>query len=70
MRTVTGEHKLTDVPLSILNPDGSLIKGGVGKSSIVDKVFKFANTQPLTQVPYDFFVYDIIDSMYFKYNKS
>ena len=31
MKTVTGEHELTDVLLSLFNPDRSLINGGPGK---------------------------------------
>ena len=31
-------------------------RGGVGKSGVVDKVLKFANTKLLTRVPLDFFV--------------
>ena len=50
MRTAIGEHKLTNVPLSLFNPDGSLINSGVGKSSAVDEVLKFANAKSLTQV--------------------
>ena len=40
MRSVIGEHKLTNVPLSLFNPDWSLINCGVGKSSAVDEVFE------------------------------
>ena len=46
MRTVIGEHELTNVPLSLFNPHVSLINGGVGKSSAVDEVLKFANAKP------------------------
>ena len=38
MRTVIGEHELRNVPFSLFSPDGSLINGGVGKSSTVDDV--------------------------------
>ena len=58
MRTVIGEHELTNVPLSLFNPDGSLINGGVGKSSAVDEVLKFANVKPLTQVRHVCYVID------------
>ena len=61
MRDVIGEYELTNVPLSPLNPDRSLIKGGVDKSSAVEEVFKFVNTKPLTQVPHDLFVCYVID---------
>ena len=63
MRTVIGEHKLTNVSLSLFNLDGSLIKSGVGKSSAVDEVLKLVNTKPLTQVPHDFPVSYVIDGM-------
>ena len=63
MRTVIGEHELTNVPLSLFNPDGSLINGGVGKSSAVDEVLKFANAKSLTQVRHDFPVCYVIDGM-------
>ena len=35
-------------------------RGGVGKSGVVDKVLKFANTKLLTRVPLDFFVCYVI----------
>ena len=63
MRTVIGEHKLTNVSLSLFNLDGSLIKSGVGKSSAVDEILKLVNTKPLTQVPHDFPVSYVIDGM-------
>ena len=63
IRTVIGEQKLTNVSLSLFNPDGSLIKIDVGKSSAVDKVLKLANTKPLTQVPHDFPVCYVIDGI-------
>ena len=63
MRTVIGEQKLTNVSLSLFNPDGSLIKIDVGKSSAVDKVLKLVNTKPLTQVPHDFPVCYVIDGI-------
>ena len=54
MRTVIGEHELTNITLHLFNPDGSLINSGVGKSSAADEILKFANTKPLIQVPHDF----------------
>ena len=38
MKTVTGKHEFTNNALSIFNSNGSLINGGVGKSSAVDEV--------------------------------
>ena len=63
MRTVIGEHELINAPLSLFNPDGSLITVGVGKSSAVDEVLKFANAKRLTQVRHDFPVCYVIDGM-------
>ena len=40
MRTVIVEHELTNVPLTLCNPNGSLVNGIVGKSSAVDDVIK------------------------------
>ena len=54
MRTAIGEHELINIALSLLNPNRSLINGGVGKSSAVDEVLKFANAKSLTQIPHDF----------------
>ena len=63
MRTVIGKHESANVPLSLFNPDESLINGAVGKSSAVDIVLKFANAKPLPQIPHDFPVCYVIDSM-------
>ena len=38
MGTAIGGHKLANVPSSFFNPDGNFIKGGIDKSSAVDKV--------------------------------
>ena len=54
MRTVIGENELTNVPLSFFSLDGSLINGGVGKSSTIVEVLKFGNTKPLAQVSHGF----------------
>ena len=47
IRTVIGEHELTNVPLNLWNLDGSLVNGGDGKSSTVNQVLNFANVKPL-----------------------
>ena len=54
MVSLIGKREITNVQFSLLDPVRSLIKGDVDKSSAVDEILKFANTNPLTQVPQDF----------------
>ena len=63
MRTVIREHELTNVPLSLVNPDGNLTNGGVGKASAVDRILKFTNAKPLNQVPQELFIFYAIDGI-------
>ena len=63
MRTVIGEHELTNVPLSLVNPDGNPINGGVGKASALDRILKFTKAKPFNQVPQEFFICYVIDGI-------